>query len=71
MKITSKTKLRELLENQDITEILINHGFPCVMCPMARMEMDILELGAVCEMYGIDEIDLIEELNSFLKEGKK
>lgn len=70
MKITSKTKLKELLEREDIFEILMAHGFPCVTCPMARMEMDFLEVGAVCEMYGINEIDLLEDLNDFLERKK-
>ncbi|MDD4049782.1 MAG: DUF1858 domain-containing protein [Candidatus ainarchaeum sp.] len=71
MKITSETKLKELLEREDIFEILMAHGFPCVTCPMARMEMDILEIGAVCEMYGIDQISLLEDLNEFLEKKEK
>jgi len=38
---------------------------------MARMEMDILEIGAVCEMYGIDQISLLEDLNEFLEKKEK
>ncbi len=71
MKITSETKLKEILEIPGISEILMEHGFPCVTCPMAQMEMDVLEIGAVCSMYGIDEISLIEDVNSFLIKNKK
>jgi len=71
MKITSETKLKELLEREDIFEILMAHGFPCVTCPMARMEMDIIAIGAVCEMYGIDQISLLEDLNEFLEKKEK
>jgi hypothetical protein len=71
MKITSETKLKVILEMPDAFEILMAHGFPCVTCPMARMEMDFLEVGAVCEMYGVDQISLLEELNDFLEKKEK
>jgi len=71
MKVTPDTKLKEIIETPEVFEILMAHGFPCVTCPMARMEMDFLEVGAVCEMYGIDQISLLEELNDFFKKKEK
>lgn len=71
MKITSETKIKEILDREDLFEILMAHGFPCVSCPISRMEMDILDIGSVCEMYGINEIDLLEDINDFLNKKKR
>ena len=63
MKITSKTKLSEILRgNPDAAEILFEAGMGCIGCPMAQMET--LEQG--CKAHGmskkqIDEI--IKKLN--------
>jgi len=70
MKVTEKTKLEELFKLDGVTDILLSHNFPCVMCPMAKMEMDLLDLGSVCEMYGINKKDLLNEINEFLEKGK-
>ena len=71
MKITGKTKLKELFEMKGVTDILLSHNFPCVMCPMAKMEMDILDIGSVCEMYGINKKKLINEINEFITVNNK
>jgi len=63
MKITQKTKLNKILEKKGAEEILAKNGVPCVSCPMAKMEMDKLEIGAVCEMYGLPAQKIIKELN--------
>ena len=63
MKITKKTKLSEILDKKKFEKILEKYEFPCVSCPFARMEMENLDLGSVCEMYGIDSGKLIKELN--------
>jgi len=70
MKVDSSTKLKEIFDVPGISEVLLSHGFPCVTCPMARMELDILEIGAVCSMYGIDEVSLLKDLNDFFKKQK-
>jgi hypothetical protein len=64
MKITKKTKLDKLLGNKKIEKILLNYGLPCVTCPFAQYEMKQLELGDVCNRYGIDLKKLIAELNN-------
>ncbi len=71
MKINSKTKLREILKVKGVEPILNKYKFPCISCPMAQMEMDILEVGAVCSMYGIDEKKLLEEINKLLEKKEK
>lgn len=67
MKITLKTKLKNVLNINGIEEILLKHRFPCISCPMAKMEMDTLEIGSVCAMYGIDEKRLLKEINEFIE----
>ena len=61
--ITKKTVLSEILKNEKAEEILKKHGVPCVTCPYAKMEMEKLEIGAVCEMYGLDAENLLKDLN--------
>lgn len=63
MKITRKTKLSKIIDEKKAAKILEKYEFPCISCPFARMEMESLELGSVCEMYDIDADALIKELN--------
>jgi len=63
MKITKKTKLSKILDEKKFAKIFEKYEFPCVSCPFARMEMENLDIGSVCEMYGIDAAKLIKELN--------
>ncbi|MDD3292467.1 MAG: hypothetical protein PHI45_00095 [Candidatus Pacebacteria bacterium] len=63
MKTTRKTKLDKLLGNKKKEKILLDFGLPCVTCPFAQYEMKQLELGDVCDRYGIDSKKLIAELN--------
>ena len=61
-KITEKTKLRELIENEKVVEVLFDAGMGCIGCPMAMQET--LEQG--CKAHGMSkkEIEeLIKELN--------
>ena len=67
MKITKKTRLSEILDEKKFAKIFEKYEFPCISCPFARMEMENLDIGSVCEMYGIDAVDLIKELNEKLK----
>jgi len=63
-KITKETTLAEILELPDSEEVLAKYNLPCLRCPMAKLEIDILKIGQVCEAYGIDLEKLLEELNS-------
>jgi len=63
MVFTKDTKLRELLDHKETKVILTDSGVPCASCPFARMELDILTLGEICESYDIDLERLLEKLN--------
>jgi hypothetical protein len=63
MKITSKTTLKKILELPEAEKVLLNHGVPCMSCPMASFEIEKLEIGNVCKMYGIDLKKILEDLN--------
>ncbi|MFZ3054827.1 MAG: hypothetical protein WA091_02510 [Minisyncoccales bacterium] len=66
MKITKKTKLSRIIDEKKVAKILEKYEFPCISCPFARMEMENLDLGSICEMYEIDATGLIKELNEKL-----
>jgi len=66
MKVTKKTKLSKLIDDKKAQKVLEKFDFPCISCPHARMEMEVLEIGNVCEMYDIDATKLIKELNEKL-----
>lgn len=70
MKITKKTTLEKILEKQRGEEILTKHGVPCVSCPMAKFEIEKLEIGEVCKMYGLPIKDIINDLNKQNKQKK-
>lgn len=61
--ITKNTTLGEILKLKNAEEILGKYRVPCITCPMAKMEMDTLEIGQIAEMYGIDLENLLKELN--------
>jgi hypothetical protein len=61
--ITKDTILSKILRNSKKRKILKKYNFPCLTCPFARLEMEKLNLGEVCEMYGIDDEEIIKELN--------
>ena len=63
-KITAKTTLAKILEKKKAEEILAENGVPCISCPMALMEIDKLEIGEVCENYGLNLKKILKELNS-------
>ena len=63
MKITAKTTLSEILEIKGGEKILHKFGVPCMSCPMAKFEIDKLEIGQVCKMYGLPLKDILKELN--------
>lgn len=61
--ITAKTKLAKIIEKKGAGEVLAKNGVPCMSCPMAAMEMDKLEIGKVCKMYGLNSGKILKELN--------
>ena len=63
MKITQKTVLADVLKAKNAEKVLAKHNVPCVTCPFAKMEMDKLKIGQICEMYGIDLKKLLSDLN--------
>jgi hybrid cluster-associated redox disulfide protein len=62
-KITKETTLAEIIGISGTEEVLAKHGVPCVTCPYAKMEMDKLKLGEICQMYGVDVDKLLKNLN--------
>jgi hypothetical protein len=62
-KITKNTILSEVLKKPESEKILAKFNFPCLTCPMGKMEMEMLKIGQVCEMYGIDLEKILKELN--------
>ncbi len=64
--ITEETSLSEIIKYEKAIKILLKYQFPCINCPMARIEMQNLKIGKISELYGIDKKGLIEELNSVL-----
>jgi len=63
IKITKNTFLSEVLENPGNGKILKKYSFPCLSCPFAKMEMDKLKIGEICQMYDIDIQELLKDLN--------
>ena len=62
MKITGKTKLSELVENEKAAKILFESGMGCLGCPMAMQET--LEEGCKGHGMGKKEIDeIVRKLN--------
>ena len=61
--ITKDTILSEVLKQKGAEKILAKYNLPCLTCPMAKFEIESLELGQVCETYSIDIEKLLKELN--------
>jgi len=66
-KIRKETTLDEILKNPEAEKILVKRNIPCVGCPFAKLEMENLKLGDICQMYGIDIEKLLKELNGVYK----
>ncbi len=64
-KITGKTKLNDLIENERAIEILFDSGMSCIGCPMAMQET----IGQGCKAHGMNKKE-IEELIEKLNKGK-
>jgi hypothetical protein len=66
IKITSKTTLGKILHISGADEVLAKHGVPCLSCPMASLEIDKLEIGKVCKIYGLNLRKIIKDLNKLI-----
>jgi len=69
-KITKDTLVAEILKFSGVEEILTNYHFPCLDCPMASFELEMLKIGEVCKIYNIDLENLLQELNKDFKKEK-
>lgn len=68
MKITKESKLDKILEIEGAEEILSSYEVPCLSCPCARYELSELDIGFVCEKYGIDCEKILEDINKLVSE---
>jgi len=64
MDFTDKSTLEEILEFSGAEDVLVKYEVPCLGCPMAKLEMQDLNIGQICAMYGIDGENLLKDLNS-------
>jgi hypothetical protein len=71
MGVTKDTVLGEIIEKKGIPEVLSEHNVPCISCPFAKMEMDVLKIGEICESYGINCEELLKDINKALSKGKE
>jgi len=62
-KITKNTTLAEVLKLPGAEKVLKKHEVSCLGCPFAKMEMDKLKIGDICQMYGLELRSLLIELN--------
>ena len=62
-KITEKTTLAKIVEKKGADEILNENGVSCLSCPMSQFEIDKLEIGKVCKMYGLNLKKILEQVN--------
>jgi len=67
MSITKKTTLKKIIEKRGGAEVLAKNGVPCFGCPMAKFEMNSLQIGQVCKMYGLNLEKILKELNQLKK----
>jgi hypothetical protein len=63
MQFTDKSTLEEVLEFSGAEDVLVKYDVPCLGCPMAKLEMQNLNIGQICAMYGIDMESLVKDLN--------
>jgi hypothetical protein len=61
--VTPESTLEEIIKLKGAADILKKHTVPCITCPMMKMEMNILKIGTICKIYGIDCKKLIDDLN--------
>ncbi len=56
--------LKAILETEQGKKVLAENGVPCLSCAMASQEIEVLKIGDVADMYGLDKEKIIRELNS-------
>ena len=63
MEISKEMTMGEVLQlNEELAEILMDHGMHCVGCPAHSFE----SLEDACAVHGIDVDTLVTDLNAFL-----
>jgi len=62
-KITKITVLADIMKLPKAKEILGKYNVPCLTCPMAKYEMEKLQVGQICSFYNIDLAKLLKDLN--------
>jgi len=62
-KITKDSTLAEILKSPELEKVLAEYNLPCLSCPMAKLEMENLKIGQVCQIYRIETEKLLKELN--------
>lgn len=62
-KYTENTKLSEVLNSPEASKIIAKYKLPCLHCSMAAYEAEILTLGQISKIYGINIDELLKELN--------
>jgi len=62
-KISAKATLAKIIDKKGAAKILSDNGVPCLSCPMSQFEIDDLEIGKVCKMYGLNLEKILKELN--------
>lgn len=64
MKITAETTLENIMSTPEGSKVLSENRVPCLSCPMAAMEINVLKLGEVCHIYQLDLDKILKELNA-------
>lgn len=63
MEISKEMTMGEVLQlNEELANILMDHGMHCVGCPAHSFE----SLEDACAVHGIDVGELVNDLNAFL-----
>jgi hypothetical protein len=66
-KFKRETSLAEILKYPEAEKILEKYNLPCLTCPFAKIELEELKIGQICDLYGIDCEKLLKDLNEAIK----
>jgi hypothetical protein len=66
-KIKRETSLAEILKYPEAEKILEKYNLPCLTCPFAKIELEELKIGQICDLYGIDCEKLLKDLNEAIR----
>lgn len=61
--ITPQTTLEEVLQHPQGKQLLEKFRFPCLTCPLARLEMDQLTLQEIARNYNLDLDGFLAAIN--------